>query len=116
LEFLSARLDRGDTWRQRKRQLLLIGSQDALPALKRTEELHKFCRDDDYGRETIPILDHQAAQYGFAVQHLSFSRPGLGQKATLRVKVAQPDWAILRRRRGSRRATVRRSEEPSDGA
>src|SRR6266511_1670318 len=44
-----------------------------------------------------PILDHQAAQYGFAVQHLAVQPPGLDQKATwLRVKVAQPDWVILR--------------------
>ena len=53
--------------------------------------------DNDYGRETIPILNHQAAQYGFAVQHLAVKPPGLDQKATwLRVKVSQPDWVILR--------------------
>ena len=52
---------------------------------------------NDYGRETMPILDTQAAQYGFAVQHLAVQPPGLDQKATwLRVKVAQPDWVILR--------------------
>jgi branched-chain amino acid transport system substrate-binding protein len=45
----------------------------------------------------MPILDAQAAQYGFAVQHLAVQPPGLDQKATwLRVKVAQPDWVILR--------------------
>ena len=43
------------------------------------------------------LLDTQAAQYGFAVQHLAVKPPGLDQKATwLRVKVAQPDWVILR--------------------
>jgi branched-chain amino acid transport system substrate-binding protein len=51
--------------------------------------------DSDFGRETRPILDHQAVQYGFAVQHLAVPEPGLDQKATwLRVKVA--DWVILR--------------------
>ena len=51
----------------------------------------------DYGRETLPILDHQAAHYGFTVQHLAVTPPGLDQKATwLRVKVAQPDWVLLR--------------------
>jgi branched-chain amino acid transport system substrate-binding protein len=45
----------------------------------------------------MPILDHQAAHYGFTVQHLAVKPPGLDQKATwLRVKVAQPDWIILR--------------------
>jgi branched-chain amino acid transport system substrate-binding protein len=53
--------------------------------------------DNDYGRETMPILDQQAAQYGFTVQHLAVPPPGLDQKSTwLRVKVAQPDWVILR--------------------
>jgi branched-chain amino acid transport system substrate-binding protein len=53
--------------------------------------------DNAYGRETLPILDTQAARYGFAVQHLPVQPPGLDQKATwLRVKVAQPDWVILR--------------------
>jgi branched-chain amino acid transport system substrate-binding protein len=52
---------------------------------------------DDFGRDTMAILDTQAAQYGFAVQHLALQPPGLDQKATwLRVKVAQPDWVILR--------------------
>jgi branched-chain amino acid transport system substrate-binding protein len=53
--------------------------------------------DSDFGREPIPMLDTQAAQYGFEVQHLPVPPPGLDQKATwLRVKVAQPDWVILR--------------------
>jgi branched-chain amino acid transport system substrate-binding protein len=53
--------------------------------------------DNAYGRETIAILDQQAAQHGFAVQHLVVPLPGLDQKATwLRVKVTQPDWVILR--------------------
>jgi branched-chain amino acid transport system substrate-binding protein len=53
--------------------------------------------DNDYGRETIAILDTQATQYGFTVQHLPVPHPGLDQKATwLRVKVAQPAWVLLR--------------------
>jgi len=47
--------------------------------------------------EAIPVLDTQAARYGFALQHVGVHLPGLDQKATwLRVKVAQPDWVILR--------------------
>jgi branched-chain amino acid transport system substrate-binding protein len=53
--------------------------------------------DHESGRQTIPLLDTQAAHYGFTVQHLAVQLPGLDQKATwLRVKVAQPDWVILR--------------------
>jgi branched-chain amino acid transport system substrate-binding protein len=45
----------------------------------------------------IRFIGRQAVQYGFTVQHLAVKPPGLDQKATwLRVKVAQPDWVILR--------------------
>jgi branched-chain amino acid transport system substrate-binding protein len=53
--------------------------------------------DHESGRQTIPLLDQQAGHYGFTVQHLAVQLPGLDQKATwLRVKVAQPDWVLLR--------------------
>jgi branched-chain amino acid transport system substrate-binding protein len=65
---------------------------DQLKGLKIAHIYH----DSEYGRETMPILDTQAARYSFAVQHLAVQPPGLDQKATwLRVKVAQPDWVIL---------------------
>ena len=69
------------------------GGMDKLKGLK----IAHVYLDNDFGKETIPILDTQAAQYGFTVQHLPVQPPGLDQKATwLRVKVAQPDWVILR--------------------
>jgi branched-chain amino acid transport system substrate-binding protein len=53
--------------------------------------------DAPFSQELNPILDTQAAQYGFVLQQLPMQRPGLDQKATwLRVKVAQPDWVLLR--------------------
>jgi branched-chain amino acid transport system substrate-binding protein len=70
-----------------------VGSMEQFKGLK-IAHVHA---DSDYGRETVPILNAQATQYGFAVQHLAVQPPGLDQKATwLRVKVAQPDWVILR--------------------
>src|SRR5262249_10505500 len=70
-----------------------LGGMDQLKGRKIAHVYH----DSDFGRETLPILDAQAAQYGFVVQHLAVPHPGLDQKATwLRVKVAQPDWVILR--------------------
>ena len=69
------------------------GGMDQLKGLK----IAHVYWDSDFGRETIPMLDTQAARYGFVVQHLAVPPPGLDQKATwLRVKVAQPDWIILR--------------------
>ena len=49
--------------------------------LKGRKIVHVY-HDSDFGRELIPILDTQAAQYGFAMQHLPVQPPGLGQKAT----------------------------------
>jgi branched-chain amino acid transport system substrate-binding protein len=70
-----------------------VGGMEQLKGLK-IAHVHK---DDVYGRETIPLLDIQAARYGFTVQHSPVQAPGLDQKAIwLRVKVAQPDWVILR--------------------
>jgi hypothetical protein len=40
--------------------------------------------DFDFGKETLAILDQQAARYGFAVQHLAVQPPGLDQKETWR--------------------------------
>ena len=73
-----------------------IGQQaGGMEQLKGRKIVHVY-QDNEAGRETLPILDHQAAQYGFAVQHLPVQQPGLDQKATwLRVQVAQPDWVLL---------------------
>jgi branched-chain amino acid transport system substrate-binding protein len=84
-------------WSQNTAKLRFIGQRaGGMEQLKGLKIAHVY-HDSDMGRETIPILDTQAAQYGFAVQHLAVPHPGLDQKATwLRVKVAQPDWVILR--------------------
>jgi branched-chain amino acid transport system substrate-binding protein len=84
-------------WSQNTAKIRFIGQRvGGMEHLKGLKIAHVY-EDDDYGRETIPLLDAQAAQYGFAVQHLPVQMPGLDQKATwLRVKVYQPDWVILR--------------------
>ena len=84
-------------WSQNTAKIRFIGQRaGGMDRLKGLKIAHVYV-DNDYGRETMPILDAQAAHYGFAVQHLAVPPPGLDQKATwLRVKVAQPDWVILR--------------------
>jgi branched-chain amino acid transport system substrate-binding protein len=84
-------------WSMNTAKLRFIGQQaGGMGKLKGLKIVHVYI-NDDFGRETLPILDRQAAHYGFAVQHLAVPHPGLDQKATwLRVKVAQPDWVILR--------------------
>jgi branched-chain amino acid transport system substrate-binding protein len=84
-------------WSQNTAKIRFLGQRaGGMDQLKGRKIAHVYL-DNDFGRETIPILDAQAAHYGFAVQHLAIQPPGLDQKATwLRVKVAQPDWVILR--------------------
>ena len=94
-------------WGQNTAKIRFIGQQvGGMEQLKGLKIVHVYI-DNDYGRETLPILDHQAAQYSFAVQHLAVQPPGLDQKATwLRVKVARPDWVILRSTGGAMTPTA----------
>jgi branched-chain amino acid transport system substrate-binding protein len=79
-------------WSLNTAKLRFIGQRaGGMDQLKGLKIAHVYL-DNDYGRETLAILDTQAAYYGFAVQHLAVQPPGLDQKAIwLRVKVAQPD-------------------------
>ena len=76
-------------WSQNTAKLRFIGQRvGGMAQLKGVKIVHVY-PDNDYGRETLTILDHQAVRYGFAVQHLAGQPPGLDQKvAWLRVKVA----------------------------
>jgi branched-chain amino acid transport system substrate-binding protein len=84
-------------WSQNTTKIRFLGQQvGGLAQLKGMKIAHVYV-DTVGGQEAIPLLDLQAAQYGFTVQHLPVQPPGLDQKATwLRVKVAQPDWVLLR--------------------
>ena len=46
--------------------------------------------DNDYGRETLPILDTQAAQYGFTVQHLAVPTAGARPEGDLAAGQGRP--------------------------
>ena len=83
-------------WSMNTAKIRFIGQRvGGLEQLKGRKIAHVYI-DSASGPETIPMLDSQAARYGFVVQHLPVQPPGLDQKATwLRVKVAQPDWVIL---------------------
>jgi branched-chain amino acid transport system substrate-binding protein len=86
-----------NSWSQNTAKIRFIGQRaGGMAQLKGRKIVHVYY-DNDYGRETLSLLDQQAAQYGFTVQHLAIKPPGLDQKAIwLRVQVAQPDWVILR--------------------
>jgi branched-chain amino acid transport system substrate-binding protein len=84
-------------WSQNTAKIRFIGQRaGGMDRLKGLQIAHVY-HESDFGRETLSILDTQAAQYGFTVQHLAVQPPGLDQKETWRrVKAAQPDWVILR--------------------
>jgi branched-chain amino acid transport system substrate-binding protein len=86
-----------NSWSQNTAKIQFIGQREGgMAHLKGRKIVHVYY-DNDYGRETLSLLDQQAAQYGFTIQHLAVKPPGLDQKATwLRIKVAQPDWVIWR--------------------
>jgi branched-chain amino acid transport system substrate-binding protein len=86
-----------NAWSQNTAIIRFLGHRaGGMDHLKGRKIAHVYS-DTEFGRETIPILDTQAAQYGFVVQHLAVKPPGLDQKATwLRVQVFQPDWVLLR--------------------
>src|SRR5215510_10283241 len=57
-------------WSQNTAKLRFIGQRvGGMDKLKDLKIAHVYY-DDDFGRETMPVLDAQAAHYGFAVQHL----------------------------------------------
>ena len=84
-------------WSENTAKIRFLGQRvGGMDQLKGRKIVHVHF-DNESGRQTILLLDHQAGHYGFTVQHLEVKLPGLDQKATwLRVKVAQPDWVILR--------------------
>jgi branched-chain amino acid transport system substrate-binding protein len=83
-------------WSQNTAKLRFLGQRVGGLAQLKGRTIAQVFIDNDLGRETLPMLDTQAAQYGFTVQHLPVPLPGLEQQATwLRVKVAQPDWVLL---------------------
>jgi branched-chain amino acid transport system substrate-binding protein len=69
-------------WSQNTAKIRFIGQRvGGMDHLKGRKIVHVYV-DSDFGRETLAILDTQAAQYGFTVQHLAVNPPGLDQKAT----------------------------------
>src|SRR5688572_31266190 len=70
-----------------------MGGMDKLKGAKIVNLYHGSA----YGKETIPVLDAQAKQYGFEVTHIAVPHPGNEQQAQwLQIRQLKPDWVILR--------------------
>ena len=83
-------------WSRNTAVIRFIGQQAGGLHQLKSQKIAYVYFDDEGGWEPLPMLDTQAAHYGFTVQRLAVKPPGLDQKATwLRVQVAHPDWVFL---------------------
>jgi branched-chain amino acid transport system substrate-binding protein len=65
-----------NAWSQNTAKIRFIGQRvGGMDKLKGLKIAHVYL-ENDYGKETLPLLDHQAAHYGFVVQHLAVPPPG----------------------------------------
>jgi len=69
------------------------GGMDKLKG-KKIVNLH---HGSPFGRETMQVLDAQAAKYGFSLVHIEVPGSGAEQQAQwLQIRQFKPDWVILR--------------------
>ena len=94
-------------WSMNTAKIRFIGQRaGGLDQLKDRKIAHVYI-DNDYGRDTISILDHRRRNTASRSSTWPCKPPGLDQKATwLRVKVSQPDWVILRSTGGAMTPTA----------
>src|SRR5262245_60076493 len=68
-------------WSQNPATMRCLGQRAGGMAQLKGRNIVPSYNDADLGREPMPLLDTQAAQYGFTVQHLPVQLPGLDQQA-----------------------------------
>jgi branched-chain amino acid transport system substrate-binding protein len=84
-------------WSQNTAKIKFIGQKEGGMDKLKGKKIINIYHDSAYGKETIPVLDAQAKQYGFEVIHIAVANPGNEQQSQwLRVRQERPDWVILR--------------------
>src|SRR5262245_37912951 len=63
-------------WSQSTAKIRFLGHRAGGMAQLKGRNIAHVYLENDFGRATLPILDTQAAQYGFTVQHLAVPPPG----------------------------------------
>ena len=77
-------------WSQNTAKIRFIGQRaGGMAQLKGLKIAHVY-HDSEYGRETIPLLDTQAAHYGFTVQHLPVHTAGARPEGDLAAGQGRP--------------------------
>ncbi|MBW7862148.1 MAG: ABC transporter substrate-binding protein [Rhodocyclaceae bacterium] len=84
-------------WSQNTAKIKFIGMKEGGMDKLKGKKIVNIYHDSAYGKETIPVLDAQAKQYGFDIIHIPVAHPGNEQQSQwLRVRQERPDWVILR--------------------
>jgi branched-chain amino acid transport system substrate-binding protein len=84
-------------WSQNTAKIKFMGQKAGGMDKLKGKKIVNLYHDSAYGKETIPVLDAQAKQYGFQVTHIAVPHPGNEQQAQwLQIRQIQPDWVILR--------------------
>lgn len=84
-------------WSQNTAKILFIGQREGGMAKLKGKKIANVVMDSGAGKETIPVLERQAAKYGFELKNFPITPPGLDQKAVwLLVRQYQPDWILFR--------------------
>jgi branched-chain amino acid transport system substrate-binding protein len=84
-------------WSQNTAKIKYIGMKEGGMDKLKGKKIVNIYHDSAYGKETIPVLDAQAAKYGFSVVHIPVAHPGNEQQSQwLKVRQERPDWVILR--------------------
>ncbi|HEY5898085.1 MAG TPA: ABC transporter substrate-binding protein [Burkholderiales bacterium] len=84
-------------WSQNTAKIKFIGMKEGGMDKLKGKRIINLYHGSAYGKETIPILDAQAAKYGFTVTHIEVPHPGNEQQSQwLQIRSIKPDWVILR--------------------
>jgi len=84
-------------WSQSTAKIKFIASKEGGTGELKGLKIAHVHHDSAYGKETIPVLEEQAKEYGFEFENFPVSHPGLDQKSVwLQVRRYRPDWVILR--------------------
>jgi branched-chain amino acid transport system substrate-binding protein len=84
-------------WSQNTAKVRFIGQKEGGMDKLKGKKIVNLYHDSAYGKETIGVLDKQAAQFGFTVIHIPVAHPGNEQQSQwLRIRQEKPDWVILR--------------------
>lgn len=84
-------------WSQNTAKIKFIGSKEGGMEKLKGKKIVNLYHDSAYGKETIPVLEAQAKQYGFKLVSIPVAHPGNEQQSQwLKIRQERPDWVILR--------------------